>query len=214
MGYTVRLCTGDVSIRVTSMREAEIKRALAHHLDCVRDSMSSMILEELQLNGGEIRADVVDVHDMHCYEIKSEGDSLKRLLGQGCRYARVFDHVTLVTTERHLKKAIPMLPKWWGILLVPDNEDAAFKQVRVAKPNKGHEPEVLATLLNRDECMSILEARSSLRGWRGKSLYMLQERVAELLTLDELREMVRSYLMKRGEAHVEAEPYDLFSTAL
>ena len=196
------------------MREAEIKRALAHHLDCVRDSVSSMILEELQLSGGEIRADVVDVHDMHCYEIKSEGDSLKRLLGQGGRYARVFDHVTLVTTERHLKKAMPMLPKWWGILLVPENEDAQFKQVRVAKPNKGHEPEVLATLLKREDCMSILEQRGSIRGWRGKSLYMLQERVAELLTLDELRETVRSFLMKRGEAPVETEAYDLFSTAL
>lgn len=196
------------------MREAEIKRALAHHLDCVRGSMSSMILEELQLSGGEIRADIVDVHDMHCYEIKSEGDSLKRLLGQGSRYARVFDHVTLVTTERHLKKAMPMLPKWWGILLVPEHEHAKFKQVRVAKPNKGQEPEVLATLLKREDCLSILEVRGSIRGWRGKSLYMLQERVAELLTLDELREAVRSCLMKRGEAPSEAEPYDLFSIAL
>lgn len=194
------------------MREAEIKRALAHHLDSMRDRMSSMVLEELRLNDGEIRADVVDVHDMHCYEIKSEGDSLKRLICQGCGYARVFDHVTLVTTERHLKKAMPMLPKWWGILLVPENEDAAFKQIRIAKPNKGHEPEVLATLLKREECMAILEMQGSSRGWRGKSLYMLQERVAELLTLDELREAVRYHLMRRGESPTDSEPEDLFST--
>ena len=96
------------------MREAEIKRALAQHLDGAHGDVSTLLLEELKLSNGEIRADVVDVHDMHCYEIKSEGDSLKRLLGQGSRYARVFDHVTLVTTERHLKKAMPILPQWWG----------------------------------------------------------------------------------------------------
>lgn len=196
------------------MREAEIKRALAHHLDCVRGSMSGMLLEELQLSGGEIRADVVDAYDMHCYEIKSEGDSLKRLLGQGSRYARVFDHVTLVTTERHLKKAMPMLPQWWGILLVPEHEHAEFKQVRRAKPNKGQEPEVLATLLNREECLSVLESRGAVRGWRGRSLYMLQDRVAQVLTLDELRQTVRSYLLKRGEAPSEEVPHDLFSIGL
>lgn len=196
------------------MREAEIKRALANHLNCVRGSIPGMLLEELQLNGGEIRADVVDAYDLHCYEIKSEGDSLKRLLGQGSRYARVFDHVTLVTTERHLKKAMPMLPKWWGILLVPEDEHAVFRQVRVAKPNKGQEPEVLATLLKREECLSIMNSRGAARGWRSKSLYMLQERVADLLTLDELREVVRTYLLRRGEAPSTEMPHDLFSIAL
>lgn len=195
------------------MREAEIKRALAHHLDCARGGVSNMLLEELQLNGGEVRADVVDAYDLHCYEIKSEGDSLKRLLGQGSRYARVFDHVTLVTTERHLKKALPILPNWWGILLVPEHENAGFKQVRVAKPNKGQEPDVLATVLRREECLSVLGSLGVARGWRSKSLYMLQERVAELMTLDELRQTVRSCLLKRGEAPVEEEPLDLFSTA-
>ncbi|HDS1765324.1 sce7726 family protein [Pseudomonas putida] len=196
------------------MREAAIKRALAHHLDGVHGSAPRTLLEELPLNGGEIRADVVDVDDLHCYEIKSEGDSLKRLLGQGARYARVFDHVTLVTTQRHLKKAMPMLPKWWGILLVPETEDASFKQVRVAKLNKGQEPEVLATLLKRDDCLSILELRGSARGWRSKSLYMLQDHVASLLTLDELRSTVRTYLMRRGGADHELDRHDLFSTAL
>ncbi|ARH18261.1 sce7726 family protein [Pseudomonas aeruginosa] len=195
------------------MREAEIKRALAHHLDCVRGGVPNMLLEELQLNGGEVRADIVDAYDLHCYEIKSEGDSLKRLLGQGSRYARVFDHVTLVTTERHLKKALPILPNWWGILLVPEHEHAGFKQVRVAKPNKGQEPDVLATVLRREECLSVLGSLGIARGWRSKSLYMLQERLAELLTLDELRHTVRSCLLKRGEAPVEEGPLDLFSTA-
>lgn len=51
------------------MREAEIKRALAHHLDCVRGGVPNMLLEELQLNGGEVRADIVDAYDLHCYEI-------------------------------------------------------------------------------------------------------------------------------------------------
>lgn len=194
------------------MREAEIKRALAQHLDRMHGTFSTLLLEELKLSNGEIRADVVDVQDMHCYEIKSEGDSLKRLLGQGSRYARVFDHVTLVTTERHLKKAMPILPLWWGILLVPEDTESGFKQVRVAKPNKQQEGEVLATLLKRDECLLILENSGFVKGLKSKNLHDLQARLAQILGLDELREAVRQCLFRRGGAPTEA-PQDLFSIA-
>ncbi|WP_161794920.1 sce7726 family protein [Pseudomonas sp. W15Feb9B] len=194
------------------MREAQIKRALAQHLDGAHGDVSTLLLEELKLSNGEIRADVVDVHDMHCYEIKSEGDSLKRLLGQGSRYARVFDHVTLVTTERHLKKAMPILPQWWGILLVPEHEEAGFKQVRAAKPNKRQEAEVLATLLKREECLQVLESIGFVKGLKSKSLYVLQARLAEIYDVDELRGVVRQCLFKRGGAPAEA-PQDLFSIA-
>lgn len=194
------------------MREAEIKRALAQHLDGAHGSTSTMLLEELKLSNGEIRADVVDVSDLHCYEIKSEGDSLKRLLGQGSRYARVFDHVTLVTTERHLKKALPILPEWWGILLVPESEDSAFKQFRVAKPNKRQEAEVLVTLLKRDECLHVLETIGFVKGLKSRNLHDLQARLAELMGLDELKEAVRQCLYRRGGSLPDA-PRDLFSIA-
>lgn len=194
------------------MREAEIKRALAQHLDGAHGDVSTLLLEELKLSNGEIRADVVDVTDLHCYEIKSEGDSLKRLLGQGSRYARVFDLVTLVTTERHLKKALPILPDWWGILLIPEHAGNGLTQFRAAKPNKRQEVQVLATLLKRDECLQVLENSGFVKGLKSKNLHDLQARLAEILGLDELREAVRQCLFRRGGTAVEA-PRDLFSIA-
>lgn len=181
------------------MREAEIKLALTHHLATNMPDASFRFLEEVQLNGGEIRADLVQVMDMHCYEIKSEADSLKRLVGQGSRYARAFDQVTLVTAECHLEKAIPMLPPWWGVMLVPAEAGKAFKQVRKAKPNKRHEPSVLVTLLKRQEALQILEEQGVVRGFKSKSLYLIQAKLIELLSLDDLKEKVRLCLVERAQ---------------
>ncbi|MGL4316099.1 MAG: sce7726 family protein [Pseudomonas sp.] len=180
------------------MREAEIKLALTHHLATGMSTDSFHFLEEVELNGGEIRADLVQVMDMHCYEIKSAGDSLTRLVGQGSRYARAFNQVTLVTAECHLEKAMPMLPPWWGIMVVPNEAGQAFKQVRKAKPNKRHEPDVLVTLLKREEALQVLEEQGITRGFKSKSLYVIQAKIAELLPLEELKAKVRQCLIDRA----------------
>lgn len=181
------------------MREAEIKIALTHHLTGGISDTAFHFLEELELNGGEIRADLVYAMDMHCYEIKSETDSLTRLVGQGSRYARAFDQVTLVTAECHLKKAMQMLPQWWGVMVVPSDVSREFKQVRKAKINKRHEPDVLVTLLKREEALKILADLGVTRGFKSKSLYIIQAKVAELLSLDELRKRVRQCLIERAK---------------
>lgn len=188
------------------MREAEIKLALTHHLATGMPDDSSHFLEEVELNGGEIRADLVQVMDMHCYEIKSAADSLTRLVGQGSRYARAFDQVTLVTAECHLKKAIPMLPPWWGVIVVPDEAGKAFKQVRKAKPNKRHEPDVLVTLLKREEALQILKEQGITRGFKSKSLYVIQAKIAELLPLEELKMKVRQCLIERAKNSLSIAP--------
>ena len=179
------------------MREIEIKLALTDHLSKTT-SAPLHFLEEVEINGGEIRADLVQVSDMHCYEIKSEADSLKRLIGQGSRYGRAFDQVTLVTAECHLDKAIPMLPLWWGVIVIPKETGRALKQVRKAKLNKTHEPDVLVTLLKRQEALTILEELGITRGFKSKSLYVIQAKITELLPLKKLRERVKHSLVERA----------------
>lgn len=179
------------------MRETEIKLALTNHLSRAA-SVPLHFLEEVEINGGEIRADLVQVLDMHCYEIKSEGDSLKRLIGQGSRYGRAFDQVTLVTAECHLDKAMPMLPLWWGVIVVPKETGRALRQVRKAKQNKTHEPEVLVTLLKREEALKILAEEGITRGFKSKSLYVIQAKVAELVPIKQLRERVKQAMVERA----------------
>lgn len=52
-----------------------------------------------------------------------------------------------------------------------------------------------------------------MRGWKSKSLYLIHAHLADMLSVDELRNKVRSYLIRRAEGTDFAEP-DLFSTAL
>ncbi|EMO9521289.1 sce7726 family protein [Pseudomonas aeruginosa] len=185
------------------MREAEIKRALKDQLETEAGGRLPF-LEEVQINGGEIRADLVQVQDMHCYEIKSAGDTLNRLIGQGSRYARVFELVTLVLAERHLKKAIPMLPTWWGVVIIPGEAAQDFQHLRRATPNVRQEAETLATLLNRDEALAVLAEIGATRGYRSKSLYQIQNALAEMLPLPELKSQVRQRLLIRcGQAPAE-----------
>lgn len=179
------------------MREVEIKRALSSHLSPLG---VPYFLEEVELNGGQYRADFVDVAEMHCYEIKSAGDSLSRLMQQGSGYSRVFDKVTLVAAERHIKKALPILPSWWGVIVVVENEERPFKTLRSAKANKYHEPFYLVTLLKKEECLSVLEKIGGSRGWKSKSLYVLHEHLANTLPLKTLKVFVQECLVQRASS--------------
>lgn len=182
------------------MREAQIKKALAEHL--LRSSAADPhgFLEELRLHGGEIRADLVHIDQMHCYEIKSEADSLTRLINQGSRYARFFERVTLVMAERHVAKAMDLLPPWWGAMtIVPMT--GAFVSLRAAAINVRQNSNSLASVLTKNEALQILEELGQAKGLRSKSLYLLQEHIAASLPLDEIKQRIRDALLARA-AHV------------
>ena len=179
------------------MLEAEIKRALCDYLS-TRKGSAGHFLEEVEIIGGRYRADLVDPFEMHCFEIKSDRDSLKRLFGQGSAYSRVFSKITLVLSPRHLNKALSMIPDWWGVLIISDSSQRPFELFRHAKANKHIQAYYLSTLLNKEECLATLQERGQQRGWKSKSLYELQEHLAETLRVSILKQTVRSSLQKRA----------------
>lgn len=180
------------------VREAEIKKALTNRIMAQRNGSPNYFLEELRINGGEIRADLVDASEMHCYEIKSDGDTLIRLIRQGAQYSKIFDKVTIVTADCHLEKVIETVPSWWGILLVKKNRGDLLKQIRVAKSNKRNlSAEDLATLFNKDEALDLLDKISTSKGWKSKSLYKIQEHIAKTLPLEDLKTYAKDNLIKR-----------------
>lgn len=178
------------------MREAQIKKALAEHLVREMDANRDGFLEELRLHGGQIRADLVYVEEMHCFEIKSEADSLTRLINQGARYARFFDRVTLVMAQRHLAKAMPLLPPWWGAMVL-DSETGIFTSVRPAGVNSRQSATALTLVLTRDEALRILEEAGEVKGLRSKSLYLLQEHIARLMPMEQVKAHIRHALLVR-----------------
>lgn len=179
------------------MREAQIKKALADHLLRSGAGESYSFLEELRLHGGEIRADLVCVEDMHCYEIKSSADTLSRLIGQGSRYARFFDRVTLVMAERHVVKAMGLLPPWWGAMMLrADSGD--FVSLREAGFNVRQSAGTLASVLTKDEALHILGGPIQAKSFRSKSLYLLQQHIAAALPLEEIKLHIRDALLARA----------------
>lgn len=180
------------------MLEVDIKKALEKHLiERSSSGWSVRVIEELAVSGGVARADLVDVTELHCYEIKSEKDSLKRLVSQGARYMRVFDQITLVTAPCHLEAALTVLPSSWGIILVPKDSEGDFVEFRQAGRNSMQEPNHVSSLLAKDECLSILSKQGLQEGRRSLSLYKLQDFVAETFPLDQLKDLVRSALEVR-----------------
>lgn len=103
---------------ITSLGDQEIRELLIRHLSKASNKPKA-ILEELRVHNGNAIADVVSVHSYaHCYEIKSDKDSIERAKKQSQYYDLVFRRVTLVTTERHLEKAKQIIPTHWGIMVV------------------------------------------------------------------------------------------------
>ena len=180
------------------MLESEIKQALEIYLTSSQsDKKKQLFIEELRLSGGATRADMVNIEALHCYEIKSERDNLKRLVNQGSRYIRVFDKITLVTAETHLDLALKIIPSWWGIILVPSSVDDPFVEFRQAGNNPKLIPSQMAKLLTKQECLDVLADQGLVRGKKSLSLYKLQEVMEESLSLERLKEVIIKALRSR-----------------
>ncbi len=180
------------------MLENDIKQALEGYLNFPQSNeKEQLFIEELRLSGGAAIADLVNVEAMHCYEIKSEKDSLKRLVNQGSRYIRVFEKITLVTAETHLDLALKIIPSWWGVILVPKSIDAPFVEIRQAGPNPRLVPSQLAKLLNKQECLDVLTDEGLVRGKKSLSLYQLHVVIEETLSLVRLKEVIVKALQSR-----------------
>jgi len=101
----------------TSLGDKDIRELLIERLES-SSRPPKAILEELRVHNGNAIADVVAVHSFaHCYEIKSDRDSIDRALIQAQYYDLVFRRVTLVTTEKHLQRALKVVPMHWGIII-------------------------------------------------------------------------------------------------
>jgi hypothetical protein len=88
------------------------KRLKRHHSDS-----STVVVDELGLQHGKFRADIAVVNGhLAGFEIKSDVDQLTRLSSQVDGYGAVFDRVTLIVTDRHLRRAAELVPNWWGLV--------------------------------------------------------------------------------------------------
>lgn len=184
------------AVRDRDVRRAVHQKLLASH----HDDDNTLVLDELGLRHGTCRVDIAVVNSfLHGFEIKSDADTLYRLPNQVSVYSLVLDRVTLVVGKSHSGKIETAIPDWWGIKVVDIGPRGSinFETFRPASMNPGIHPVALAELLWRSEAVKVLEELATPTRMLRKPRANLYECLAETLSLDELRAVVRRCLKVR-----------------
>jgi hypothetical protein len=182
------------------MRDPEIRTELHRRLRRRHEGAEKVrIVNEMSVAAGACRIDVAVINGrLEGFEIKSDVDSLARLPRQSAIYARVFDRLTVICTDRHLDQALATLPDWWGIEVAEFKDGRArIMRKRSGRANPAIEPEAIAQLLWRAEALSALEELGVAQGLRCKPRRVLWNALASALPRHQLRALVRDRLIAR-----------------
>jgi hypothetical protein len=182
------------------MRDVEIRDVLREKLNASHADENFLIVDEFGICKGTVRADLAVISDsLKGYEIKSDRDTLARLSIQTTGYSKVFDTVTLVAAEQHVRMAIQKIPDWWGINVITRDVSSSIKMeiLREEQDNPSVDPFCLAELLWRDEILTILEKFHNRVKFVKKPKSSLWPILVSMVTLMELKDLVRECLMKR-----------------
>jgi hypothetical protein len=183
------------------LTDKELRAALLKHLRN-RPITPRAILEELRVHNGNAVADVVAVNRLaHCYEIKGETDNLDRVMRQAGYYDQAFRRITLVTARKHLRKALLLIPDYWGVM-VADNGDAEVKlsYCRRAGASPAFNKRAALLTLWRDELLKISRADVPSRSKLSRSgLSMaISEQESDLCVNEKIAELLVSRYCTNG----------------
>lgn len=175
------------------MNDSPIRTALDTRLRRAA-APDSLIIHEFGVYAGMHRVDVATLGAQLCgFEIKSDGDTLKRLPEQVRAYGMLFDRMTLVVGARHHDAALTLIPPWWGVLRVQARaRGVTLVQERRGRLNRGVLPGALVSLLWRDQALALLESRGLARGLRSAGRTALWDALTEHLSVAELQVEARA----------------------
>jgi hypothetical protein len=180
--------------------DRDLRTALLYELHSLHGhDPHTVIIQELAIRHGSSRVDLAVVNGtLHGYELKSDRDDLQRLPEQVAAYAAVFDLVTLVVGERHLRRALDLIPEWWGIRVARiDASETLFCDLKLPLTNPSPDPMSLARLLWRNEAMKLARDLSLPIGRNNPRREWIYTQVAHHPDLDFLRARIRDCLRSR-----------------
>lgn len=183
------------------MRDRDIRTALRQRLmrNHENDVEKALIVDELPVCLQSVRADLAVVNGRFSgYEIKSDRDTLRRLERQQNAYSKVFDFATVVAASKHVDVLRTMIPDWWGITEVTEHGGTInFAPLQSPRQNPNVCPLSMAQFLWRSEALDVLRERGLERGLSRKPRRELWEMIAEIVPINELRDMVSVTLRAR-----------------
>lgn len=138
------------------MLDAEIRKSLHNYLEIRNNYIpGTIIVDEFNVCKGLARVDVAVINGViHGYEIKSEKDTLQRLPNQIKYYNKSLEKITISINECHFEKTLKIIPDWWGIIII--NNEEKIKEIRKARLNNLIDSESILQLLWKDELIELI----------------------------------------------------------
>ena len=155
------------------------------------------IIEELRIHNGNAIADVVALYkEAHCFEIKGDGDKIKRAIKQGQYYNLAFRKITIVTTPKHLSKAEKILPPFWGIIIAEKKyDDVSLRYLRRALNNPNFDKKVASLTLWKEEMLALVEQEDL--SLKNKNRNFLAELISQCKRKQQLSNEICNMLFRR-----------------
>lgn len=184
------------------MHDVDVRKAMRRQLEeSYAGEVDTRIVEEMGIWGHTVRVDLAVINgEFHGIELKSARDTLERLPKQALFYNEVFDRVTLVVAAKHLRKAMDVVPLWWGIMIAVSCEEFGVR-IEPSRPPAAN-PEVnpiqVARLFWKVEAIAVLEKYGIARGFKSKPAEAIARRLAGGLPIDLLRGEARKALKSRA----------------
>jgi len=160
----------------------------------------SSLLNEVRINNGLAIADLVSIGDKtsHCYEIKSDRDKISRTLEQAKSYDIVFKKISLITTYNLYKKAIDVIPPYWGIVIVNNTPKNTVYYYRKASISPYFSKQDALYTLWRDELLNILLAKNIIEKSANRaSRSKLIDTLSNNLSAHEICRFINQFLLER-----------------
>jgi hypothetical protein len=180
------------------MQDSDIRKILHSYLKKKNEPIKdTIIIDEFDLCSGLSRIDVAVINGViHGYEIKSEEDTLKRLPLQMNYYNKSLEKISVATNRVHLKEIKRSIPKWWGLILIDEDNKRKLNEIRKAKKNPSVEKKSLLQLLWKEELFSIMQ-KYNVKVNRSSNKNTLQENIADVLEMEIIAQEVRTTLKSR-----------------
>lgn len=184
--------------------ESEIREATGRILHGWSRNDKLRLYEELRIEGGASRVDFALVNGItHAYELKSDVDSLNQLSNQIHAYGRVFDKVTIVVAPKWRHEVENLVPRWWGVIAarrIKFGHLVVLKGVRDAHSNPAQDPYSVASMLWRDEAITLLEENGAPSPKSKATRADLYEQIARDVPMPAIRKFVAKTLYERRPA--------------
>ena len=99
----------------------------------IENPEDTIIIDEFSGGYSTARIDISVLNgSFHGYEIKSERDTLERLPNQIEYYRKIFEYITIVTTEKYVEKISQIVPNFFGIFVVQKNRNGLKLRKKVS----------------------------------------------------------------------------------